>query len=122
MSKGIKHKLVLAIISIFIFAAIILTINWSSIFQKGNPIPYLKSMFQLNEKQTFIQVKKENPIIFLTERDHYEDLHKYIENTYDVSFDDQMGSGYIFSSEEKEIILTSEIYWKYFKVWTMRIT
>jgi len=122
MNKVKKHNIILSIIiAIFIIMAITLIINWSVIFQKGNPIPYLKSILQLNANQTYIQVQDDNPIIFITKRDNYDELHKYIEDYYDVSFDEQMGSGYIFSSDEKVITVTSEIYWKFYIAWTMRI-
>jgi len=98
-----------------------LILNWSVIFQKGNPIPFVRSILQLNSNQTYIQVQDDNPIIYITKRDNYDQLHKYIEDNYDVSFDEQMGSSYIFSSDEKVITATSEIYWKFYIAWTMSI-
>ncbi|MHB8127385.1 MAG: hypothetical protein ACYDEX_00100 [Mobilitalea sp.] len=122
MNKAKNHNIIRSIIiAIFIIVAIALILNWSVIFQKGNPIPYLKSISQLNANQTYIQVQDDDSIIFVTKRDNYDELHEYIEDSYDVSFDEQLGSGYIFSSDEKVITVTSEIYWKYYIVWTMRI-
>jgi hypothetical protein len=122
MSKINKNKIALSIITaIFIFIVITLVLNWSVIFQKGNPTPYLTSILQLNANQTYIQVHDDNSIIFITKRDNYDEFHKYIEYRYDVSFDEQMGSGYHFSSDEKVITVTSEIYWKFYKVWTISV-
>lgn len=122
MRKINKNKIALSIFTaIFIFIVITLVFNWSVIFQKGNPTPYLKSILQLNANQTYIQVQDDNSIIFITKRDNYDELHKYIEHSYDVSFDEQMGSGYRFSSEEKVITVTSEIYWKFYRVWTISV-
>ena len=122
MNKVKMHNTILSIIiAIFIIIAITLIINWSVIFQEGNPIPYLKSILKLNTNQTYIQVQDDNPIIFITKKDNYDELHEYIEDKYDVSFDEQIGSGYIFSSNEKMIIVTSRIYWKNYKVWTVNI-
>jgi hypothetical protein len=122
MSKIKKRNIILTtIIAIFIIMAITLIINWPVIFQKGNPIPYLKSILQLNDNQTFIQVQEDNPIIFITKRDNYNELHKYIENNYNVSLNEQVGSLYLFSSDEKLITVRSEIYWRFYIVWTMII-
>jgi len=113
MSKLKKRNIILyTIIAIIIILAITLIINRAVIFQKGNPIPYLKSVLQLSANQTDIQVQDDNPFIFITKRGNYKELHKYIEGNYNVTFDEQMGSGYIFRSDEKVITITSEIYWK----------
>lgn len=122
MNKIKKHNFIHSIIiTIVIIIVITLVLNWSVIFQKGNPIPYLNSILHLNNNQTYIQVQDDNPIIFITKRHNYDELHKYIEDNYDVSFDEQMGSGYIFRSDKKVVISTSEVYWKYYVVWTMSI-
>lgn len=120
MNKVKKHHPILSImIATCCTLVVIIIINWSVIFQKGNPIPYVKSILQLNDDQTYIQVQDDNSIIFITKRADYDKLHKYIEDYYDVSFKEQMGSGYIFRSDEKAITVSSEIYWKYFVVWTV---
>lgn len=122
MNRVKKHNIARSIIIvIFIIIAITFILNWSVIFQKGNPIPYFKSILQLNANQTFIPVQDDNAIRFITKRDNYDELHKYIEDNNDVSFDEQMGSGYIFSSDDKVITVTSEVYWKFYKVWTVSI-
>jgi hypothetical protein len=90
------------------------------IFQKGNPLPYIKGMLQLNNKP-YVQIHEDNPIIFITKRDNYSELHKYIESYYGVSFDEQMGNGYFFRSKEKTVTVSSEIYWRYYIVWTVSI-
>lgn len=121
MSKSRKRiYFISVIIIILILIAVMFTAYRPQIFQKGNPLPYIKGMLQLNNK-TYVQIQKDTPIIFITKRDNYADLHKYIENNYNVSFDEQMGGGYFFRSEEKVVIASSEIYWRYFFVWTVSI-
>lgn len=101
-----------------IFILLILFTFRNSIFQCGNPIPYISKMITLNEDVKFTKVY-ENKDIYITKNGDYKELHKYIENKYKVVFLEQMGSGYIFTSSNKQIILTSEIYYKDYQVWTM---
>lgn len=116
-----KRHILISFIILVIAIAIMLNSYWLVIFQKGNPIPYLNAILKLNDNQTYLQVHDNNPNIFLTKRDNYDEFHRYIENKYLVSFQEQMGSGYIFSSAEKEIIVSSEVYMRYFIVWTINI-
>jgi hypothetical protein len=122
MNKVKKRNIIsLIIIAIFLLMVITLITNWPVIYQKGNPIPYLRSMLLIESNQTYVQVNEDNPITFITKRDKYDELHKFIEDKYEVSFDEQMGSGFIFRSDKKVITVTSEIYWKYYIVWTMSV-
>ena len=109
------------IISTVIIIMLILISNWPVIFQKGNPLPYFKAISQLNSNRTYIQVQEDDSIIFVTKGDNYDEFHKYVEDYYDVSFNEQMGSGYIFRSDKKVVVVSAEVYWKYFVVWTISI-
>lgn len=120
MNKIKKRNIITyTIIIVFITIAIILISYRKVIFQKGNPIPYLKAISQLNTNQTYVHVQDNNSNIFITKRDNYDEFHKYIEDNYDVSFKEQMGNGYIFSSNEKEVLVSSELYLKFYIVWTL---
>ena len=90
-----------------------------SIFQCGNPILYVEKIITLDEEKKFAQVYKDKEI-YITKKGDYEDLHKYIQDKYKVSFLEQMGSGFIFVSYTKKIILTSEIYLKNYEVWNVK--
>jgi uncharacterized membrane-anchored protein YitT (DUF2179 family) len=117
-----KGNILIAItMIIFIIISIIIISNWAVIFQKGNPIPYIKAILQLNREQSYIQVENDESHIFITKRANYEEFHEFVKNKYDVSFVEQMGSGYLFSSDENEVLITSEVYLKYYIVWTVVI-
>ncbi len=119
MSKDKKQYFIFTMIfvSLIIMVAVFL-LDRNVIFQKGNPLPYIKGMLQLNDK-TYVQIQEDSPLIFITKKDKYSELHKHIERNYGVLFDEQMGSGYIFRSKEKMVIVSSEIYWRYYIVWTV---
>ena len=122
MNRVKNHNIIKSmIISIVIIIMLMLISNWPVIFQKGNPLPYFKAISQLNSNQTYIQVQDDDLIIFVTKRDNYDEFHKYVEVYYDVSFNEQMGSGYIFRSDKKVVVVSAEVYWKYFVVWTISI-
>lgn len=100
--------LILILILVFIFR--------DSIFQYGNPIPYIEKIVTLNEDKKFAKVYDDKDV-YITKKEDYEDLHKYIEDKYKVSFLEQMGSGFIFVSYNENITLTGEIYLKNYEVW-----
>lgn len=106
------------LVSISLF--LLLTLSFKgSIFQCGNPIPYVEKIITLNEEKKFAKVYKDKEI-YITKKGDYEDLHKYIQNKYKVSFLEQIGSGFIFKSYDKEVMLTSEIYLKNYEVWNVK--
>lgn len=120
----VKVKKNICISSVIIVTIVILIIisYWSELFQKGNPVPYLKAIVQLDNNQTYIKLKENQKDIFITKRNNYKDFLEYLENNYDVSIYEQMGNGYIFKSDDKvEVLVTSEIYLRYYKVWTLSI-
>lgn len=113
-----KYIYIVALFAIFI---LILVFEFrKSIFQCGNPMPYIEKMITLNKDKKFAKVY-DNKDIYITQKGDFNDLHKYIEREYNVVFLDQMGSGYIFVSPNKTVILTAEIYWSKYEVWDVAI-
>ena len=90
------------------------------IFQCGNPIPYVSKMFVLDDDTEFIDVFDDKSV-YITKRYHKDKLFQYVEKEYEVAFTEQMGSGYRFESDTQKIVLTSQIYWHYYMVWTLTI-
>jgi hypothetical protein len=122
MNKLKKSNIIASTFIVIVIMIVIIIISfWPVIFQKGNPIPYIKAILQLNSNHTYVQVQENNSNIFITKRDKIEEFLEYIEVKYEVSFQEQMGSGYILSSNEKEVIASSEIYLKYYIVWNLNV-
>ena len=89
-----------------------------TIFQRGNPIPYVIKMFTLNDINHYQKVFTDQDV-YITKRYDFEDLKKHIENTYGITFKEQLGGGFLFYSDfdKKDIVVISEIFWKYYSVW-----
>ncbi|MBQ7898711.1 MAG: hypothetical protein IJ307_02555 [Bacteroidales bacterium] len=112
-----KKVYVLCAVILAILAAVVF-LKKDEIFQRGNPIPYLNAVVQLSETNPYVAVDEENRI-YISKRGDKEALFQMIQDTYGVEFIDQLGSGYLFSDGEKSYIVSSEIYWGRFTVWTL---
>lgn len=114
-----KRKLsILCAIAVVILFASVVASKWNAIFQRGNPIPYLAAAVILSDDNTFEAVAgTEN--MYITKRGEKDDLFRMIQDTYDVEYKDQLGSGYLFSDGANNYIVGSEIYWGRFTVWTL---
>ena len=114
--KNRKVLIVCAIVIILLSSCIAL--KWNTIFQRGNPIPYVASAIKLSDEYTYVAVgNMEN--VYITKRGDKHDLFQMIEDTYDVLYKDQLGSGYLFTDGKKNYNVGSEIYWGRFTVWTL---
>ena len=103
---------------VFILFTSFIAFKWDAIFQRGNPIPYLAAAVKLSDEQTFVAVESTEDV-YITKRGEKQDLFEMIQDTYDVEYTDQLGSGYLFSDGEENHIVNSEIYWGVFTVWTL---
>lgn len=108
----------LCVVAVAILFASVIIFKWDAIFQRGNPIPYLAAAVKLSDDNTFEAVENmEN--IYITKRGEKDGLFQMIQDTYDVEYKDQFGSGYLFSDGENNYTVGSEIYWGRFTVWTL---
>ena len=103
---------------VFILFTSFIAFKWDAIFQRGNPIPYLAAAVKLSDEQTFVAVAGTEDV-YITKRGEKQDLFQMIQDTYNVEYTDQLGSGYLFSDGEENHIINSEIYWGVFTVWTL---
>ena len=114
-----KHQiLILCSVTVLILFSLIITSKWDTIFQRGNPLPYLVSMCKLSDDHTYEAVSVLDGT-YVTRRGKKEDLFQMIQDTYHVEWKDQIGSGYLFSDGVQNYIVGSEIYWGWFTVWTL---
>jgi len=103
---------------LFMVLAAVLSLYGPAIFQRGNPIPYLAAAAKISEEQPYVQVDVDaKAAIFLSKRGGCPELFAYIESKYDLEFDEQLGSGYVFSDGTSNLVVTSEIYWGKYTVW-----
>lgn len=110
-------KSMLIWVMIIIIIGLILLININAIFQEGNPLPVFKGILQLNDSKTFVKIK-DNPVTYITKTNNVDDLVSYIEESDNVRYKEQMGSGHIFEDGNKIVILDSRQYSRHWQVWT----
>ena len=94
---------------------------WSPvIFQRGNPIPYLKAAMDIDENNYYVKVDVEDTnsiYISLREGGRCEALFHDVAYSRGFEFVEQAGSGYIFSDGKNRLVISSEIYLGKFIVW-----
>lgn len=89
------------------------------IFQRGNPLPYLLAAAHLSEGQPYVKVKEGPSDVYITRRGPCPALLEMVEDTRAVTFVEQAGSGFLFTNGADSLVVSSEIYWRYFTVWTV---
>lgn len=113
-----KKKVVVLCAVILAILSTVVFFKKDAIFQRGNPIPYLTAAVRLSETNSYVVVDEENRI-YISKRGDKEALFQMIQDTYGAEYKDQLGSGYLFSDGEKSYLVSSEIYWGRFTVWTL---
>ena len=112
------RKIKLGVACFLILAIAVFGFFSGTIFQRGNPLPYVSKMFTLNDNNPYAKVF-DNEDIYLARLGQYDELINHIETAYKVTFIEQMGSAFIFNSDEEQIIVSSEIYWRNYQVWVL---
>ena len=122
-SNPSKLKIALGIVVVCLILGIAIMALYSPvIFQRGNPIPYLRAAAKLNDDTQYVQVKQtESESIYITRKGESDALLRMFAEGTGAVFQEQLGSTYIFSDDDKEWLLESEIYWKIYTVWVVPI-
>ena len=116
-----KRLFIIIMACLFLLIASVFFIYKGVIFQRGNPLPYIIKMAALNNSNQYSKVFDDEDI-YLSRNGNHETLKKHIENVYDVTFAEQLGSILLFESKDKSIIVSTQIYWRYYSVWELIIT
>ena len=122
-----KKRIIISVISVIttlvLVAALFIGLNYSVIFQRGNPIPYLAAASQISDENPVVAVKDDssNSYVYITKNnmDSQQALLEYIETKFDAEYKDQYGSAYLFESAGEKITISDEVYWRYFRVWSV---
>jgi hypothetical protein len=115
-----KRKLLFIVFLMGILIIALFLFYGRVIFQRGNPMPYIVKMFTLNDNNHYSRVFVDDDIYITRNVNNYDELINYIEKTYDVLFLEQLGSSLFFESNEKSIIVSTEVYWRYYLVWEVK--
>ena len=87
------------------------------IFQRGNPVPYLLAAARLSEERPYVLVENRGGDVYISKRGPCPALFAMVEDTRQVTFTEQAGSGWLFSNGRDVLCVSSEVYWRYFTVW-----
>ena len=116
-----RKRIILIIVTcVILLTAVFIVIYKDTIFQRGNPIPYMSKMITLTNDVPYAKVYDDQYVYIM--RFGSDKLIKHIEETYQVTFIEQMGSSYFFESAEGLIIAESEVYWRYYSVWELNVS
>lgn len=118
--KNSKKRLIFVISVVIAFFLLFVFIYRKTIFQCGNPIPYVAQMITLNSDKHYAKVFKDKDI-YITKRNDFNEFEKYIEDSYDVKLYNHIGAEYTYISDEYKIVLTPEVYWSKYCVWKVAI-
>ena len=113
-----KKILIISLSLILILIAILFYTYKGVIFQRGNPLPYLLASLEISEETPYVEIG-ENTGIYISQRGECLPLLEFIEETQNVDFIEQGGNTYIFTDGINTITASSEIYLRYFTVWTV---
>ena len=112
-----RKKIVWLIAALLLVLALALYLWWPVIFQRGNPIPYLAAAARLTT-QPYARVNDRSICDVYISRSHdCPELFDKIEKERSVTFVEQAGSGFLFTNGADRLVVSSEIYWRYFVVW-----
>lgn len=114
-----KKKMILSCaIVLVVVVAMTAYLKWGVIFQRGNPIPYLTAAIQITEENPYVAVDKIKGI-YISKRGDRTKLFEDFCEVYGMKFVEQAGSGYIFTDGDRTDVISSEIYWGRYTVWTV---
>jgi len=117
--KKNRRNIILAVLISIALVFLVVVSLWSpAIFQRGNPIPYLIAATKISNENPYIQVDVDSVgTIYISKRGDCPALFEYVEDSRNVEFVEQAGSGYIFSNGIDNLVISSEIYWGQYTVW-----
>ncbi len=108
-------------IGVVVLAVLFISFKWDAIFQKGNPAPYLIAMTKLSNGNTYVAVEgKDN--IYISLNGECPELFEYYKKENNLEYVEQAGSGYLFTNGTENFVISSEVYWGKYKVWTLEDT
>lgn len=120
-SNPSKFKIALGMVAVYLILCIAIIVLYSPvIFQRGNPLPFLRAAAKLSDDTQYVQVKQtEFECVYITRRGESDALLRMFAESTGAVFQEQMGGVYIFSDDDQEWLLESEIYWKNYTVWVI---
>lgn len=71
-------------------------------------------------RRPYVQVAvNDNADIYISHRGECPALFNYVEDTWNATFREQMGGTYFFVTDADTLMVSAEVYWAKFTVWTI---
>ncbi len=124
MRSETKKRIVMTICAVaaalVVLVGCLVVFKWESIFQRGNPIPYVKAMVKLSEDNTFVEIENEDNT-YITKAGDDKALFQMIQEKYDVELEERGGRMYFFCNKEgvHTCSVEEELYWSIYSVWKL---
>lgn len=114
-----KNRIIsICTVALLILCVVVIYGQRRAIFQRGNPIPYLRAAAQLSEDKPYVAVD-ETKGFYITKRGEFAELFEFFQDVVGVEFVERAGSGYIFSDGTQNYVISSEVYWGRYTVWSL---
>ncbi len=118
--KKILTVVVTVIVTLVVLTSLFVALYHPVIFQRGDPIPYLKAAVKLAGGEPYAKVNVAGAsAVYITRRGICDELISFIEESKGVPFVEQAGSAFLFSDGKYSLAVSTEIYLSRFTVWTV---
>ena len=103
---------------LLLFVGYVLAENWSALGERGDPRPYLEKVpVILTQGYAELDKYENGGVPLMTFRMCREKAFAYIENRWDVEYQEQMGRGYKFQGEDCSVTVLRDGYLGLFTIW-----
>lgn len=122
---GKLKTLIISLLIVFVIGSgFVMSTIGSAIFQEGNPLPILVSAIKLKFSETdYVQFSKtEKRSKYLSESksvDHYLIVEEFMKSK-GWSFQEQMGSGLIFTKNDEDAVVEVRQYSRHYFIWEIQ--
>ncbi len=118
--KKVLASIIIILIVLFVILSGFIFLNRAIIFQLGNPLPYITKAAFLTDTNPVANVFDDNTT-YIMHANNSESMVEFIESEFDVAFTEQFGSAYVFESDDNILTASTEIYLKFYTVFTVEV-
>lgn len=113
-----RQKFWYLLLAIGLLFLIFVLLNYRTIFQEGNPLPYLSGIIRLHTSgESVVKINTTNEIYLGKAKDSRQAIVDLLSER-NFEFDEQLGAGYFFVNQQGErIIATTRHYSRFYQIW-----
>ncbi|WP_312469502.1 hypothetical protein [Neobacillus sp.] len=118
-------KITITLITVFVLGACLIVSNFgSALFQEGNPIPLIVSALKLEFSDTeyvqFAKTEKRNRYLSINSDNNRYEVVKEFMNSKGWKYQEQMGSGLIFSKNGEDAVVEVRQFSSNYFIWEIQ--